>query len=489
MKSSTRNIVIVAVAAAVLGGVAIALTHTPGGKGTTSSAAGSSSVASIKLISKSSADVASMKVTNKKGSYTLIPVPSGKIGASSTAPSALPSSSGSSVTYTVEELSGCPVDTGETGSAVKNGFSLSATKNIGAVSSLEDYGLQDPLATVQVTFHDGSTFSYKIGNATATDSSAHYMCGISSNSVYIVSIDQGLLEGADYFISKEIVSSSNASSSDFTKIALSGSNFPTPLTLQKDKSGTLAITAPDAYKADATSLNSLMTTLSSITAESVVKVKPDAAALKQYGLSSPTTVAEYTIGNKSYKLIVGVKSGSNYYAMIGGVDVVYSVTAENLSGLVSQSMFSLRSKLVFQPDIETVKDLSIVSGNTSYTVNLARKENSSSSTQGGKSYTYKVTGNGGKALDYSSNYTNLYQKLTGLMIYDASSTKPSGSPAVTVKYGYFDKAGTDTVEFYLTSGHYTAVLNGKVLGLCSKSDLDAIMQSASDFETGKTVSA
>ena len=67
--------------------------------------------------------------------------------------------------------------------------------------------------------------------------------------------------------------------------------------------------------------------------------------------------------------------------------------------------------------------------------------------------------------------------------------KPSGSPAVTVKYSYFDKAGTDTVEFYLTSEHYTAVLNGKVLGLCSKSDLDAIMQSASGFENGKTVSA
>ncbi len=81
-----------------------------------------------------------MKVTNKKGSYTLVPLPTGSLGASSASSGAplLP------LNYTVQELGGCPVNTGETGSVVQNGFSLTATKNLGKVSSLANYGLDRP---------------------------------------------------------------------------------------------------------------------------------------------------------------------------------------------------------------------------------------------------------------------------------------------------------------------------------------------------------
>ena len=150
MKSSTRNIIVVGAAAVVLGGAVFALNKTGGGP-PGSSSAGSSSAA-IQLISKKSEDITSMKVTNKKGGYTLVPLPSGSFGSvsSSSASSGAAASSGtsSSVNYTVRELSGCPVNTGETSTVVQNGFSLSATKNIGKTSSLENYGLKDPQATV-----------------------------------------------------------------------------------------------------------------------------------------------------------------------------------------------------------------------------------------------------------------------------------------------------------------------------------------------------
>jgi hypothetical protein len=259
MKSSTRNIIVVGVVAVVLGGTVFALNKTGGGKGGSSSSAASSEAA-IQLISKSSNNVASMKVTNKKGSYTLVPLPSGSLGSSSAASSG---TSSSSVSYTVQELSGCPVNTGETGSVVQNGFSLSATKNLGKTDSLAQYGLQNPQATVEVTFKDGSTYGYKIGNATATDSSAYYMCGMDSNNVYVVNIDEGLLEDANYFVTKDIFtissgtdsSSANGSSAaDFSIIALSGKNFPQSVSLQKNSSGQLAISAPTACDIDSNSL-------------------------------------------------------------------------------------------------------------------------------------------------------------------------------------------------------------------------------------------
>jgi hypothetical protein len=101
-----------------------------------------------------------------------------------------------------------------------------------------------------------------------------------------------------------------------------------------------------------------------------------------------------------------------------------------------------------------------------------------------------VTGNGGKALQYDTNYRNLYERLIGLTIFSDAENKPSGSPAVTIQYGYFDRAGTDKIEFYpADSRHYTVLTNGKVQGLCVKSDVDSMMQYLAKFESGQTIQA
>jgi hypothetical protein len=498
MKSSTRNLIIVAAVAVVLGGTVVILNQTGGGSSGSSSAASSS--AAIQLISKSSENVASMKVTNKKGSYTLVPAAAGSL-VSSAASSASSGSSASAVTYTVRELSGCPINTGETSTVVQNGFSLSATKNIGTASNLADYGLKDPQATVEVTFKDGSTFGYKIGNATATDSTAYYMCGMKSDNVYVVSIDAGLLEDANYFITKDMVSvsadtstaassSSSSSGNDFTQIVLGGSNFPNGATLQKNASGSLAFVSPASYDVDSNSLTSMESVLTSLAAESVAAVRPDAAALKKYGLDKPAITAEYTVNKKAYKLIVGAQNGKNYYAMVDGVNVVYNVSSDNINGLVSQNLFTLRSKMIFLPNITTVKKISVVSGKGTNEINVTRTENAASSTQDKKAYNYKVTGNAGKSLNYDSNYRNMYQVLIGLTVSANAEKMPTGSPAITVKYTYFDQSGTSTLALYQTdSRRYTAVLNGKVYGLCAKSDVGNVLQAIADFESGKTVSA
>jgi hypothetical protein len=83
----------------VLGGAVFAVNKL-GGTGSSSSASDSSET--IELISKTSSDVASMTVKNKKGSYTIIPMPTGTIGSSSAA--------STSLNFTVQELSGCPIN-------------------------------------------------------------------------------------------------------------------------------------------------------------------------------------------------------------------------------------------------------------------------------------------------------------------------------------------------------------------------------------------
>lgn len=482
MKKSTRNLIIVAVCVAALGGTTAVLSLSGGG----SSSSSSSSTANIELISKKSEDIASMQVTNQKGSYTLVPV------TTKTSSKSSGSSSGSSdVTYTVKELSGVPVNTSETSSVIKNGFSLAATRNLGTVSSLDDFGLKNPKATVKVTFKDGSTFNYKIGNTTATDTSAYYMCGLNSNTVYIVDIDSGLLQDAKYFVNKEILSISNSSGdNDFTSVKLSGTNYPQTVQITK-KSSELKITSPQEYDISYSKLSSLQSELAGLTAQTVEAINPDATTLAKYGLDKPCAVCEFTVNKGSYKLTAGKENG-NYYVMLGNTNVVYGVSQDSVSAWTDSGLFGLRDKIILTKSTSTVKSITITSGSTVNTLNVTRTEKSSSKSSSSGStpdYSYTVTGNNGKKLDYDSNFSNFYEKLSAIEILENADKKPSGSPALTVEYTYFDSDNKDTIEFYDAGNRrYTAVLNGSVFGNVTVDDINSINSSIKTMESGGTVS-
>lgn len=502
MKKGTRNLIILGACAVALGAATALLSNGGGGTGASSSASSSS----IQLVSKTSADVASMKVTNKKGSYTLVPLESkAASSAASSAASGSSSASAPAVTYTVQGLGGIPINTSETDSVVQNGFSLVATKNLGTVSNAEEFGLSDPQATVEVRFKDGTSFNYKIGNATATDSSAYYMSGADSSNVYVVTIDQGLLEDEKYFVNKEILSitppassssssSSETASNDFGRISLSGTSFPQTVVMEK-QGDTLAITSPAAYPTDNTKLAAMESALTSLTADSVVAINPDASDLMKYGFDKPSVVADYNVNNGNYKLLVGAQSGSDYYVMLGGVNVVYSVASDSIGAVAQQNLFSMRSKLILLPEIGTVKSIEFSKGTASNIINIARTESASSAVSSAsassgseKSYTYTVAGDGGKALNYDTNYKHFYQKLISLELLEDTGAKPSGTPAFTVKYSYFDKASTDTLEFYQAADRrYLAVVNGAPYGNVVSTDVDAVISQLADFEAGKAI--
>lgn len=481
MRSNIRNLILVAVCIVVLGGALLTLKLTGNDKAASSSA---SSTASIELVSKKSEDVVSMNVVNEKGSYTLIPVKAP--AASGTSSSA--SSGASGPTYTVKELGGCPINTSATDSVVKNGFSLVASKNLGTVSDLEEFGLKNPQATVKVKFQDGGTYDYKIGKTSATDSSAYYMCGLNSDNVYIVSIDQGLLENASYFVSKDILAiTSSAGENNFTKIALSGASYPQPVTFSVYKTD-LRISSPSTYTADSAKLSSLKTALASLTADSVEAVNPDAAALKKYGFDNPTAVARFSVNGANYTITAGAKDGDDYYVMLGGVNVVYKAASAGIEAWALQSLYDLRSKTILAPGVETVKSLTVTAGSSKNVLNLTRTKDEKQSTEDTTYYTYKVTGNAGKSLDYDTNYKNFYTKLTGVSILQGASEKPAGSPVMTVQYQYFDGSEADTVTFYQSGDRrYTAVLNGQVFGLVAQDDLDTVTENIAALESGKAV--
>lgn len=483
MRNNIRNLVIVAVCIVVLGGALLTLKLTGNDKAASSSA---SSTASIELVSKKSEDVVSMNVANQYGSYTLIPV---KTQASSSSGSSSAASGSSEITYTVKELAGCPIDTSETESVIKNGFSLVASKNLGAVSSLDEFGLKNPQATVRVSFRDGGSYNYKIGKVSATNASSYYMCGLDSNNVYIVSVDQGILESPSYFVSKNILAIKDSKGeNNFTGITLSGTNYPQPISFSVKKTD-LVISSPASYVPDTTALSGLKTALSGLTADSVEAVNPDAAALQKYGLDNPSAVASFTVNGADYTISAGAKDGSDTYVMLKGVNVVYKVPSSGIESWANQSLFALRNKAILTASIDTVKSMKITVGSTENVLNIARTKDDSKSTEDTTYYNYKLTGNDGKELDYDTNYKNFYQNLLEVNLLEGASEQPDAQPVLSVKCQYYDGSGTDTLELIPSaSRRYTAVLNGQVFGIVTQDDYDAIADGISALESGKTVS-
>ncbi len=477
MKTSTRNLIVVAVCIVALGGVAAALLLTGNKEGDTSSTA---STGTIELVSKKSEDIVSMQVTNKKGSYTLLP----SVAAASSA-----SSAGDNITYHIKELSGVPINAEVAGQVVQNGFSLIATKNLGTFEDLNKFGLKTPQATVEVSFKDGSTYNYKIGNSSATDSSVYYMCGEKSANVYVVNIDGGILEDKNYFVSKDILSIANSSGvNDFTKIALSGTNFPQPITLKKQ--GTvMVLTAPINAETDADNLSAIETALSELTADSVEAVNPDASILKNCGLDKPAAVSEFTVNKGDYKLLVGAKRGDSYYVILDKVSAVYLVKADSIRALAETNIFALRSKSLLMPNISTVKSVSVSVGDTTDTLIVERTKDETKSTEDKVAYTYKVTGTNAAAIDYSTSYTAFFKSIIGIQLLEGTDVMPGGKPDLNVEFQYFDKDNKDTIAFYKSGvRRYTAVVDGSVCGVVTAADTEKIINNIKLLESGKTVS-
>jgi len=133
----------------------------------------------------------------------------------------------------------------------------------------------------------------------------------------------------------------------------------TPKVSLDRKSGKWSITSPEAYPADQDAVSSIVSSLSSVTADSVVDDKPGDVA--KYGLSNPAlTVSTHEKGGRSDQLIFGdeIPGGSLNYLRVGGNPKVYAV-ASSLKTSFDKSLNDLRDKrlLTFEQGQLTRVDL------------------------------------------------------------------------------------------------------------------------------------
>ncbi len=362
-------------------------------------------------------------------------------------------------------------------------------------------GFDKPQAAVSVTYENGSTYAFEIGKLDPGGKTNSYFREADSRAVYLMgsSFVSSVTQGSTSYIGLTMITAPSPNSDDSTgkaqlmELRLSGSLRPTPVVLryktaEDDKRLSLAspytITAPYYRTTDSQVTTGWQTGLNTLTAASVAAVHPTAEQLVEYGLSDPRSVGELTLAvyqegseeadpvvynGVSFTVRLGGKDESgNYYAMLDGVDIVYTVAASNVPWAEEQ-YGDLLADFLF---LEYITDLKSV------TLTLDGKENCLVLTHGkdeNDKDTMAVTLDG-VAYD-DSGMRSLYQVLMSIhrLKETEEAAAPEGESVITMKLAFTDE---EKEPFEVSLYAYSANRY-----LCRQPDGDTYLVKASEVET------
>jgi len=127
-----------------------------------------------------------------------------------------------------------------------------------------------------------------------------------------------------------------------------------PLTLQKDASGTWRITEPQTLNADQDAVNGVLMTLANLPAERVIENK--ATDLHQYGLDDPVVQVKITGKNRNEReLLLGddTPAGGDTYAMLAGDPRVFTIASYNKES-IDKGLNDLRDKRLVTLEMDKI---------------------------------------------------------------------------------------------------------------------------------------
>ena len=132
------------------------------------------------------------------------------------------------------------------------------------------------------------------------------------------------------------------------------------LDLSRNDSGVWQITAPKPLAADQDAVSSVLSTLSSLSAERLIEDK--ASDLAPYGLAEPALELDVTFkDNKTKKLLIGdqTPSGNAYYTMLTGDPRIFTLAGANKTSLDKTSN-DFRDKRLLTADFDKVSQIELI---------------------------------------------------------------------------------------------------------------------------------
>lgn len=272
--------------------------------------------------------------------------------------------------------------------------------------NLADYGLAEPAASLEVTRKDGTTVTIKIGSK-AGNSLGYYGMVNDDGTVYLLPIEMGTALQYDNIQMTAVEKAPAITAANITYIGITnrdGENYE----LKYDDSGVLDNTGNnlaswlilkpygEGYTADSSKIEEIQPNYT--TFNYIKCVDYTGKNLSLYGLDNPAAtidigyfvprtetlatpetdpqtgqeVTEKTINDPyEYKVYVGSKDeDGNYYVMVDGSSLVYTINAGTIDKMLTIDAFSLLNHFICIPNIINVDNVVFDIEGTKYTMDI-----------------------------------------------------------------------------------------------------------------------
>ena len=433
---------------------------------------------SLQLNQRSLNDLDFLQIQNETGSYTIR-----YLGDSQ---------------YTLEELENAPLNSSMLSSAASPAAAVVASSLVTETpGSLSDFGLESPRATFTARYTDGSEFVLELGDD-APGKNGIYGRVKGREAVYLLSsyTFANTLRDKFEFVDLTITEQPAGSESEVLpeRIALGGSLRPEEVVIERNDGASddeknyglnlYRISAPKARAVDSDSAVEALQALLSITAESAAAYQPDETELKEYGLDTPYSTADFTYldaeeHTQRVSLSASAADGEGYvYLMREGVPVVYRVEAASLPWY-NMTYGDFVATLQLLPYIDTVKQVTVESST-------------------GKTYVFDFEGeedeiqfkSGGKVLD-DKQFRQYYQSLIGMPSEEYTEAEPPDESEALLKITFTYRDASKKPDYIaLLPGPTRRVflsVNGEAEFYTRSSYLDTILSNSEKILAGETV--
>jgi hypothetical protein len=472
MKKQLRNIIISFCVVAVLGlGIFLLAKFVPTNSSSSSSVT-SSSTPTLTVYKTDSTKITSVQVKNATGGYTI-------------------RQSGGN--FTLDGIKNVPLTQTALSSAVTAASDVTASELIQTNdSNLAQYGLDKPKIVITVTSTGGTTSVIDVGNeAPAAD--GYYVKLANKTDVYKstdTSIHDTFAGTAIDYVDTTITALDTSKLTEMTSIFFGGSSRTAPIVLNEDQSGAAAaassdtappylMVSPHTYGVDPDKITTVTTAIQALSAASTLSLDVSSANLAKYGLNNPKYTFGFTFDGKKTTIDVGtpyVDSGTTYLPIIlEGTPVIYSI-GETTIPFYNWQLTDICTGILFSEYIDTVKTITVTTGNESYTINLTGSDSSLSGTYGTKKLV-------------TSNIRLFYETLVGMNFEGQAAQPKNGSVYAHVEVDYHNTAKAPTKMDFTTidSQKYFWSINGNGEFYVLKSQIDIMLKAVRDLTAGKTV--
>lgn len=439
------------------------------------------------LSDKAAENVASIDVENDTGSYVIVRTAEADEAA------------GTAVEFGVKGWEELPTNTALASTLANNMAGLSASSLVlENCTDMDKYGLGDDAAKGKITFDDGSTFAFRVGNS-VSDGENNYFAVEGDDTVYAVktSLVSNYRNKAESFLSLVMLKAPAEDEYPIVNtLTIKREDMDKDIVLtyvqdanNENTGGTAAtheMTSPIAAYLSVERSNNIITGMFGASSNSILKIYPEKEDIAEYGLDEPFCIVTMDCDDGNvYTLNIGDKytetdeetgtSGSFYPVMLDGVDAVYAMSADKCTW-ASVEPTDLASSLVITTYVWDIDSLSLKADDLEdmeFTVKGEDKESAS------------VTLNG-KEVD-SERYRQFYSFLLKTTAEGtAIDEEPIGTPEATLYFKTKNGKKEQEICFYRQDSYNCLItINGVSSFKCRASFIDALKENMELFGTDK----